>query len=110
MDKSPKYYQKNKQYDNALEIFIQNYKEELYNGDFYLSQLYMDEIIQTILEKAVIEQNDEKLDNFRLRSIVWRLFKEEEVDSDNYSEQIDNDLEISIAKRFPHSKVRNRNI
>ncbi len=100
MNKSPKYYQKNKEYDKALDIFVQKYMEEIYNGDCYLSQLYMDEIIQTILEKSAIKQNDEKLDSVKLDSIIRKLLKEKNVNFNDYSEQIDNDLKISITKRF----------
>ncbi len=105
MNKSPKYYQKNKEYDKALDIFVQNYMEELYNGDFYLSQHYMDEIIQSILEKLEIKKNYEKLGSVELDSIVRRLLKDKKINFNNYSKQIEIDLKISITKRFPQSKV-----
>ena len=103
MSKSPKHYQKNKNYDSALRIFIYRYIEALENRDFYLSQLYMDEIIQTVLEKAILE--DKKLSSNKLISTIEKLISRENFNYSDYKNSINQDLTISLLKRFPRSQI-----
>ena len=96
-ESSPKKLQRNQKYSEALQTYKDRYKETLKEGDQFLSSLYADEIVQTVLLQRgghVVEST--------LREIMRETmaYLDEEIELKGREEVLD-DVEVAVRKRFP---------
>jgi hypothetical protein len=63
--------QKSREFDGAFEKFKKRYYDKLEEGDQFISSLYMDEIVYTLLL-----QNGEKVQESTLRQLLADVIKE----------------------------------
>jgi len=90
---SPKRLQKSREFGQALESYKRRYYDALEEGDQFLSSLYMDEIVQTLLL-----QKGEKIQESTLRQLLADVVKE----FGSFKEQdTAQDIEVAVRKRFP---------
>lgn len=94
---SPKKLQRVQQFEEALQRFKGRYKETLEEGDRFLSGLYMDEIVYTILL-----QRGGKITELTLRDAIRETmaYMQEGVVSGRERE-FEEDVEVAVRKRFP---------
>lgn len=94
---SPKKLQKKENFSEALHIYKNRYKEALKEEDLFLSSLYMDEIVQTIL----LQRGGQVVES-TLREIMSETmsYLDEEIELKGRKEVWD-DVEVAVRKRFP---------
>ena len=90
---SPKRLQKSGEFDRALESYKRRYYDALEEGDQFLSSLYMDEIVQTLLL-----QKGGKIEESTLRQLLADVVKELGASKEQGTVQ---DVEVAVRKRFP---------
>ena len=92
---SPKRLQKSREFDQALQKFRARYYDALEEGDQFLSSLYMDEIVYTILL-----QKGQRIEESTLRELLADVPKQFEFGSEKEQDALQ-DTEIAVRKRFP---------
>lgn len=90
---TPKRLQRERRFEDALASFTEKYLASLEEGDRFLSAIYMDEIVQTVLESNPNERTENALRD-KLHGFSARVHRELQ---DDYEE----DIEIAVRKRFP---------
>lgn len=91
---TPKKLQREKKFAEALEGFLQSYVTSLEKGDLFMSALYMDEIVQTV----ILSNPDQPMNEEGLRDCLLRFrYRIPESAIRDYED----DIEIALRKRFP---------
>ena len=92
--KSPKHLQRKGELKEALNYYVGRYYEALEEGDRFLSVLYLDEIVQTLI---LMKGKSPSYETFisEIRQIVLPKLKQDK------HKEFDEDLKIELCKRFP---------
>ncbi len=80
----------------ALEYYQEQYKRCVTEGDSFLSSLYLDEVIQSML----LLSQDEKVSHDTLAHKLKALAREFDLDAEG-RERVTLDISIALRKRFP---------
>ena len=98
--KDVKKLQKQRRFDEALAEYLNLYAGSLADGDVFASGLFMDEIVQTLLLQAGKSIGEEKL-RHQLNFVLRLRLAGSNAGLVDPREQIEDDIEMAIRKRFP---------